>query len=153
MKIPFHRLDCSRLLLISPKDTQPLVYRMTAKGFSNLCLFSPLRIWILLITKLVSIKIYWFYFDLIKVIMALISYAFILIVIGSWLIDIMRNSRLQCFRNFGMQTFHCANECIGKIMRSIWRTIMVWGHIEWFFLKRCLDILFYELIFHRAINS
>ena len=65
-----------------------------------------------------------FIFDLVK---AFISNTFILIVVVSWLIDIMRDSRLPCFRNFGMQTFHCVNECISEIIRSVWNG---WGRVD-----------------------
>ena len=67
------------------------------------------------------------FFDLVK---ALISNAFILIVVVSWLIDIMRDSRLPCFRNFGMQTFHCVNECISEIIRGCYSCIYLPSYQE-----------------------
>jgi hypothetical protein len=57
-------------------------------------------------------KIYWFYSDLIKVMMDLVLYAFILITMGSSLIYYMRNFLLQCSKNFGMQTFECATNAL-----------------------------------------
>jgi hypothetical protein len=96
-------LDCRRLLLIFfYKRHLTIGSSHDYKRLFKLVFLPWLHIWICLIGKPISMKIHWSYSDLIKVMMDLVLYVFILIAMGSWLVYYMRNSWLHCSKNSRM---------------------------------------------------